>query len=297
MKKALVLSGGAALGAFQAGFLCRDKVKYDLICGVSAGALNGAMIAQEKYDALWDIWNDFASDRNNVYTSKSITPDGKLKPFSLLWQIIKDWPMISIAKNLPLKNLINTYIVQKDIKTKLIIGTTSLNNFSYSAISSDSLDQENLTKLLLASSAFPGIFPPVKEIEGKWGQSYQQMADGGIGFGSSLSDAVNWIKKYDDSPDKWHIDIITTRKESGTFKDNPKNILQILWRAASIVLKNNSRRDLGLFLDRNEKEEYVKFSYRIISPQVELGGSWEFTEAALKNSWQHGYNLASELNF
>ncbi len=162
MKKALVLSGGAALGAFQAGFLYRDRVKYDLICGVSAGALNGAMIAQDKHEEMKELWSKFAIDRQNIYSSKVLSPTGKIKPIALLWESITSWPLVSVAENLPLKNLINTYMVKDDFKTKLIIGATSLNTFTYYPITSDSVDEENLHKLLLASAAFPGVFPPVK---------------------------------------------------------------------------------------------------------------------------------------
>ena len=296
MKKALVLSGGAALGAFQAGFLYRDRVKYDLICGVSAGALNGAMIAQDKHEEMKELWNKFAIDRQNIYSSKVLSPTGKIKPIALLWEAITSCPLVSVAENLPLKNLINTYMVKDDFKTKLIIGATSLNTFTYYPISVDSVDEENLHKLLLASSAFPGVFPPIKNIKGKWGQNYQQMADGGIGYGSSLSDATNWIKKYSSEPDKWHIDIITTRKTDSSYRNNPTNILQILWRTGQIILNNSRKRDVSLFLDRNKKEEYLKFSYRLIQPDNDLAGSWDFTEAAIKNSWQHGIEIADKEN-
>ena len=297
MKKALVLSGGAALGAFQAGFLYRDRVKYDLICGVSAGALNGAMIAQDKHEEMKELWNMFAVDRQNIYTSKVLSPSGKIKPIALLWEAITSWPLVSMAENLPLKNLINTYMVKGDFKTKLIIGATSLNTFTYYPISSDSLDEENLRKLLVASAAFPGIFSPINVIQGKWGQNYQQMADGGIGYGSSLSDATNWIKKYSTEGEKWHIDIITTRKTDSSYRNNPTNILQILWRTGQIILNNSRKRDLSLFIDRNEQEKYLNFSYRLIQPRNDLAGSLDFTETAIKNSWQHGYELAEEQNF
>ena len=60
---ALVLSGGGALGALQAGFLralFRTNFKPAVIIGTSAGALNGAFLAfypdEEGTEKLVDIW-------------------------------------------------------------------------------------------------------------------------------------------------------------------------------------------------------------------------------------------------
>ena len=55
-KQGLVLSGGAAFGAFQIGALQAAKqlgyIKWDLIAGVSVGALNGTMIALDKFKVV-----------------------------------------------------------------------------------------------------------------------------------------------------------------------------------------------------------------------------------------------------
>ncbi|HTV91151.1 MAG TPA: patatin-like phospholipase family protein [Verrucomicrobiae bacterium] len=62
--RALVLAGGVALGCYQAGVLSALNARgyeFDLICGTSIGAINGAMAAQGKYDALITIWRTIAS--------------------------------------------------------------------------------------------------------------------------------------------------------------------------------------------------------------------------------------------
>ena len=59
-KVALVLSGGGAKGAFQ--FMAEKYARevkgyrWDIIAGVSVGALNGTMLAMGKYKQLEDIW-------------------------------------------------------------------------------------------------------------------------------------------------------------------------------------------------------------------------------------------------
>ncbi len=67
---ALVLQGGGALGAFQAGVyeaLHEAGVGLDWIAGVSIGAINGALIAgnppERRMDALRDFWNTVTTER------------------------------------------------------------------------------------------------------------------------------------------------------------------------------------------------------------------------------------------
>ncbi len=71
-KTALVLSGGGAKGAFQvaAEKYAREEHGYhwDIIAGVSVGALNGAMLAMEKFDQLDQLWKTLSN--RCVYTGK-----------------------------------------------------------------------------------------------------------------------------------------------------------------------------------------------------------------------------------
>lgn len=65
--RALVLSGGGARGAYEAGLVCglaaRDAIPdgaplrdYDMVCGTSIGALNGWFVATGQYSKLKDLW-------------------------------------------------------------------------------------------------------------------------------------------------------------------------------------------------------------------------------------------------
>jgi NTE family protein len=66
-KTALVLSGGGAKGAFQVGAekYAREVKGYqwDIIAGVSVGALNGAMLATQAYQRLFELWNNLTRDK------------------------------------------------------------------------------------------------------------------------------------------------------------------------------------------------------------------------------------------
>ena len=84
-KFALVLSGGGFKGAFQVGALnyLKDKWKqiapnsgamhFDIIAGVSVGALNGAMMAMNKQKELNELWEQVAQNGvEEIYTSPFI---------------------------------------------------------------------------------------------------------------------------------------------------------------------------------------------------------------------------------
>lgn len=64
--KALVLTGGGALGAYEAGVACglvRNGKRFDLVCGTSIGAINAALTAQDMAAELEALWKSIASDR------------------------------------------------------------------------------------------------------------------------------------------------------------------------------------------------------------------------------------------
>ena len=60
MKRALVLGGGGSKGAYQTGSykaLLELGFSFDLVVGVSIGSLNAALIVQDEFDKLENLWN------------------------------------------------------------------------------------------------------------------------------------------------------------------------------------------------------------------------------------------------
>src|ERR1700676_1802449 len=67
--RALVLSGGGALGAFEAGVvrgLWDAGERFDLICGTSIGAINASFVAQAKIDELSTLWHGIGNRKPSV---------------------------------------------------------------------------------------------------------------------------------------------------------------------------------------------------------------------------------------
>jgi predicted acylesterase/phospholipase RssA len=63
--KALILSGGGARGAYEAGaaLALLQHERFDIICGTSIGAINGAFIAQDDAEQLERLWRSIASSK------------------------------------------------------------------------------------------------------------------------------------------------------------------------------------------------------------------------------------------
>lgn len=60
--RALILSGGGARGAYEAGVVSAllEHETFDIVCGTSIGALNGMVVAQGMGDRLAELWQTIA---------------------------------------------------------------------------------------------------------------------------------------------------------------------------------------------------------------------------------------------
>jgi predicted acylesterase/phospholipase RssA len=72
LQRALVLSGGGALGSYEAGIIAALGAQfgtregqplgpYDLVCGASIGAFNAYLVATAQYEKLRSLWDTVAS--------------------------------------------------------------------------------------------------------------------------------------------------------------------------------------------------------------------------------------------
>lgn len=161
---AFVLSGGTSLGAIQVGMLralFERGIAPDLLVGSSVGSLNAAYVAggyrRDRLDALTSLWRGLRA--LNVFGSASIP-----RYLSALRG------RSSLATSDRLRALLERHLpaLQAQLTIPTAVVATDL-------LSGDPvvLDDGDLVQNLLASSAIPGVFPPV-EIGGR------VLADGAI---------------------------------------------------------------------------------------------------------------------
>lgn len=119
-KYALVLSGGGFKGAFQVGALkylkenwqkitgSTDPMKFNIISGVSAGSINGSMLAMGRFELLEEIWQLIGENgASEIYTSEFIDTDSKEDKLKFKFDIL------SLAKRFNLKIDIDLNFFQK----------------------------------------------------------------------------------------------------------------------------------------------------------------------------------------
>lgn len=182
----LAVSGGGEDGAFGAGLLCGwsergDRPTFDLVTGVSTGALTAPMaFLGPAYDP----------QLRHVYTE--ITPERVLISRGVSAALFND----ALADNAPLFKTISDVLDDKmlgDIAAGyrdgrlLLIGTTDLDaqqpviwNIGAIAASGHPKALDTVRRILLASAAIPGAFPPSMFDVTLDGRAYQEMhVDGG----------------------------------------------------------------------------------------------------------------------
>lgn len=154
MKVGLALSGGGILGVAHTGALEqieKNKIKVDMIAGVSAGAIAGALYALggvSKIDTfLYELRINRMFEPKNAIMS--------LDPDKLFRKI---------------REFLRYYLPEKieDLPIKFVVVATD-----YATGESIVIDKGNLIDAVMASSAFPGIFSS-QEIDGK------SLIDGGL---------------------------------------------------------------------------------------------------------------------
>jgi NTE family protein len=215
--RALVNSGGGSKGSFGMGVirhLLGDlNIQYPIITGVSVGAINGSFLATHKLgnekqasEELKQWW--LSLDNSKIYK--------RWKPFG---KIHAAWRM-SFYDSSPLQNLVRTNISLDKIRAtgKMIsVGAVSISSGKYHSITQD---DDDFIDAVLASSAFPGMFSPIKMKGHLW-------LDGGIKTLSPINTAIDLGAT--------EIDVITTSPEVRIKKFIEKpNLIDIFKRTVDL---------------------------------------------------------------
>ncbi len=312
MKRAVVLSGGGAKGAFQFGALRYiEKIlktenpgyNFDIIAGVSVGSLNGVMLAMDKYDELENLWNTITDE--DIYT-------GSMKVLPVFFRVL--FGKRSVLGNKPLEKLLDKHVRLEDIKSSkhdFIFGVVSLITGEYSSFrASDFVDNVNFRNAILASTAMPVIWEPVQQIrvndESKMKDmlDHVELVDGGLRNVSPLGDII------DLNPDEIII-INCSSVKMKTQADAAKNIIKIAERSLTeIALNEIFRSDIRQFLDINaiikqfpegaeakkEKGGFFKyFNSILIEPGEDLGDTLDFSQNEIQRRIRIGYDTAKEV--
>jgi len=189
-RRALVLSGGGAKGSFQIGameeLILNRGLDFEILCGVSVGALNASFLAQALFDpihpdvslqnlkesfiTLRHLWLEEIIGNESVYLKKPGVEAGIVLGAD------------SVYDPEPLKKLLRKYLNPKRLaKSKRIL------KVQYVSLETGELKTANnkspkIVDHVLASGTMPYYFPPVKIRK-------EHLVDGGIRDITPLSQA------------------------------------------------------------------------------------------------------------
>jgi NTE family protein len=286
---ALILSGGGAKGAFQCGAekYAREVKGYqwDIVAGVSVGALNAVMLAMEKYQRLFEVWNTISS--NQVYT-------GGFNLYSALRVL---FGAKSFYGNVPLQKLLEKEFEPLKIRKELLIGAVSLVSGEYVQFRGS---DPNLKGAVLASTVMPIIWEPV-DIS----PDLPAMVDGGVRNISPIGDVLD----YD--PDEIVI-INCSAQASHPLPEPPPNIVKIGLRTLDILLNELFVGDMREFLRINDLVRQAEaqgivlynpgtskplkyYDCKIIEPEEPLGDTLDFSQATIQRSIEAGIKRARQV--
>jgi NTE family protein len=215
---AFVFSGGGSRGAMEAGgvkALYERGIHPDIVVGSSAGAMNAAFLAIDStadgVERLCGIWRGLRT--------RQVVPGTVL---SKLWRLIRSKPSIVagdalrafVEKNVPA----DKQTFGQLSGTKLYITAANLQTSTLYLYGEDG--RASIADAVMASSAFPGVFPPVQI--GGW-----QYVDGGLILNVPISVAID-----KGATEVYALDVAYTGGVYGPAKD----LLTVLFRVVSVAL-------------------------------------------------------------
>jgi len=244
--RALVMSGGGAKGAFQVGavdtLVNEQGLDFDVIAGVSAGALNALILAQasgplgivRQVEELKRLWLDIGSSAD-IYRHRFA---GKVLAF-----VLKD----SVYDPSPLRDKIERYGRLDALRAsskRFRIGVSWLETGEY-----ESIDQNHRAVLActLASSSMPVLFPPVTvgSLSG---------VDGGVRNVTPLNESFEALKQLAAASEDTLEMIVLLASPLAVLEERApwKTGLDVGKRALTMLLNEIYREDLRYALAINE---------------------------------------------
>lgn len=275
MKTILVLSGGAAKGSIQFGFikyLYEQGLRPDAVYGTSVGSLNACGLSYVGIDGTERMWGKV----------KTISDVFKVNWFGPLKRIIgfffKSVKWSGIYNSKPLRKLVEQTIAEGQIpKIPAYACMVSLRTGEIKYVMAG---EEGYLDAVIASTSVP----VVSDLVGEWG-------DGGVREQSPLKKAI------DDGADKIVVVLCNP------YRENPPEgecgqIEQNLIRTTDILAHETFKNDIDNCIWYNRYCNLIPgkrfIEIEVYAPETLIIDSHEFTAEKIKNAIAYGYEQAKK---
>lgn len=261
-KRAVVMSGGGAKGAFQVGVLTRlyeMGERFDVAFGTSVGALNAAGLAYLGPKRLQQNW-------------EAIT--GKSDILSLnLFNFMFGTGAFSMK---PLKKRLDSYIYGEPYM-EAVACYVDLRNGKVLYQSNKDCDLETFKKAVLASSAIPGVMELPDDA----------LADGGIREQSPLSQAIK------SGADSITLILCNPMSPDPTEHWEPKfpKIVSATLRAIDVMEHEVFLNDIDECIEKNSDPAYKAIDLKVYAPTIVPIDTLDFDPKKIKQAIQMGREM------
>jgi predicted acylesterase/phospholipase RssA len=286
---ALALSGGGALGAYEAGVLYglihgleQGEAEWDVVTGISAGAIvtygtSLFAVGDELSLATWldDVVANLTT--KNVFTHWSLD-----WPLGLLHGLEHESGLVNTE---PLRETLTKFYREQGPHKdrKFVIGATSMKTGTLTTWD-ESVSGAQLINASMSSSAIPGVFPT----QTWFGDTFQ---DGGVIEGVNVLDAVRRCFEVTSDPSQITVDVVMTSGRDIKPVDDPATFKTIasVERTLAIMEFNLGMRNVEL-----AQQTFPQVNWRFnIYPSVPLPGALNFSHKALQEMWKAGITDAN----
>ena len=323
-RTALILQGGAALGAYEAGVLqalVESGRRPDIVTGCSIGALMAAIVVGSRGDpveTLRDMWQRFAMPVNpflpSVFARSMPLPNGRniYRP-NPVW-----FALPTLATHMydgaPLQAALEQWVDFERLNasaTEVIVTAVEVKSGALTEFSSH---RDGLTaKHVVASASLPPVFPATWIDGGEYW-------DGGLIASTPLRPAINAIERHNQvkRAPLWELIVVDLFTP---IAGAPRDFTDVMQRAFELVFFGKFQHDLKLFQWMNAELDlmievdrvlpknspvrrhpaYVKLSkhrrvdkltiVRTADPKA-LGGPADFSRESIERRMKMGYEEA-----
>ncbi len=257
--KALVLSGGGSKGSYQIGVwkaLRKLHIKFDIVTGTSAGALNGALITQGSFYKALKVWQKI--NLKVLFGEDAILSNNSLDIYKMYGKNILKNGGMDVKE---IENIIDKAINKnKFYKSKINYGLVTFNLSKNKPIEIEKKDipSDKLVDYLMASASCYPAFKK-KDIEGL------KFIDGGFYDNLPINLALNMGAD----------EIIAVDLRAPGVKKNPKKRIP----TTTIIPNNKLTNFLNFYEEGNIKN--IKFGY---NDTMKIYGKLEGNEFTFKKN-------------